>query len=355
METTVPELDGPTRLHLSESAGGLVAETAVIRVRVQLDRFAVAVETTDGELILGQPQNRGLDRGAEPLARAGEHGDRSSFDPGARYLGLTYGVDGMLLGSYNGSGRQPRWYAPTRVDRWRREGNALHLEAATNDIVGRTAFIDIEFLDDHVFRLRMTLDRAVGVSEMGWAATVDPAKGFFGLGERFTRGNHRGHEVLNWIEDACFDPASGHDWTYWPVPFFLSSSGYGVLCDTTRRATFRMASDHADAWQFSADGAELNAVFFYGPDPKLVVRHFTALTGRPPMPPVWAMGAWKTTLSGAESVRAEAKRLREEGLGVTALWIYDQLDLDTNSGWNSAMGYPEGDIPRLARTDPRAS
>ena len=341
------ELGGPTRLHIVEADGGLVAETAALRVMVDLNRFALAVETVEGKQVLGQPRSVDPEHAPEARSSTGEHGDLASFDPATRYLGLTYGVDGMLLGSYNGSGRKSRWYVPTRIEQWSQDGDTLQLEAATDDIVGRTAYIDIAFLDDRVFRLRMKLDRAVGVNEMGWAAAIDPAEGFFGLGERFTRGNHRGHEVVNWVEDAWCDPMPGHDWTYWPVPFFLSSSGYGVLCDTTRRAVFRMASDRDDAWQFSVDGAELNAVVFWGPDPKQVVRHYTALTGRPPLPPVWAMGAWKTTLSGAEAVRAEAKRVREADLGITALWIYDQLELDTNSGWNSAMGYPEGEYPDL--------
>ena len=49
---------------------------------------------------------------------------------------------------------------------------------------------------------------------------------------------------------------------------------------------------------------------------------------------------------GARARAAPARR----GLGVSALWVYDQLELDTNSGWNSAMGYPEGeyaDLPGL--------
>ena len=48
----------------------------------------------------------------------------------------------------------------------------------------------------------------------------------------------------------------------------------------------------------------------------------------------------------------EARRLRDEELGVSAVWIYDQLEPDLNSGWGSAMGYPDGpydDLPGLVR------
>jgi hypothetical protein len=220
------------------------------------------------------------------------------YHPQARYNGLTFGVDGMRLGSYAATGRLPRWYAVTAVQDWARQGNTLQLEVETNDHHGRTGRFLVEFLGDAVVRLSLVLADTTGISEVGWAAGAAQDEGFFGLGERFGQSNHRGHEVVNWIEDSPFDPRPGHDWTYWPVPFFLSSRGYGVLLDTTRRAVFRLGSDRPDAWAATVDGAQFSAVLLYGPAPLEVVRHFTALTGRPPLPPPWAFGVWKTTLGG---------------------------------------------------------
>ncbi len=340
------ELAGPSRLEITEIDGRILAATPAIRLTIALAPFALEIATVDGTPIVAPPPGGGERRRPDPAAPPAP-GEDPALSAASRYLGLTYGVDGMLVGSYVSSGRAPRWYAVTAVERWERDGNALRLDAATNDVIGRTARVSFEFLDDATVRLRLTLDRMVGVVEMGLAAAATADEGFFGLGERFARANHRGHEVLNWAEDSCFDPRPGHDWTYWPVPFFLSSRGYGVFLDTTRRAVFRLASDRPDAWQASVDGTELDAVVFAGPDPLAVVQRFTALTGRPPLPAPWAFGVWKTTLSGEAAVRAEAKRLREEDLGVSALWIYDYLDRGNNSGWNSAMGYPEGEYPDL--------
>ena len=343
---------GPTRLEVAETDGRIVAKTPAIRLTVSLDPFAFEIANADGTPIMAPPPGSGERLRSDPdpdsdPAAAPAHSEDPALAPASRYLGLTYGVDGMLVGSYVSSGRAPRWYAVTAVERWERDGATLRLEGGTNDVVGRTARVSFEFLDDATVRLRLTLDRDVGVVEMGLAAAATADEGFFGLGERFTRANHRGHEVLNWAEDSCFDPRPGHDWTYWPVPFFLSNRGYGVFLDTTRRAVFRLASDRPDAWQASVDGTELDAVVFAGPDPLAVVQRFTALTGRPPLPAPWAFGVWKTTLSGEAAVRAEAQRLRDEELGVSVVWVYDYLDLDNNSGWNSAMGYPEGEYPDL--------
>jgi alpha-glucosidase len=341
------EPSGPSHVDVVEEDGRIVAATPALRVVVDRAPFALEITAADGTPILTPPPDARERIGALPPPEHFGHADDLPYEPAARYLGLTYGIDGTLLGSYAASGGAPRWYAVTAVERWSRDGDVLSIEAGTNDPVSRVARIGIEFIDDGVVRLRMTLDHAEGVVEMGWAAAVTPDEGFFGLGERFARANHRGHEVINWTEDSCLTPQPGHDWSYFPVPFFLSSRGYGVLLDTTRRAVFRMANERPDAWAASVDGTELDLVIFSGPDPLDVVRRYTALTGRPTLPPPWAFGVWKTTLSGADAVRAEARRLREEDLGVSALWIYDQLELETNSGWNSAMGYPEGSYPDL--------
>jgi alpha-glucosidase (family GH31 glycosyl hydrolase) len=343
------ELAGPTRVDIAETDGRIVAATPALRVEFTRDPFSLAVTTADGQSFIAPPAGSWPSPG-QPTRGMGAHGPDASFDPHARYLGVTYGIDGMRLGSYNGSSRAPRWYGLTSIARWERVGDSLRLEVATNDIVGRAALVTVAFLDDSVARLRVTFDRDVAIGEVGLAAALPPDEGFFGLGERFARGNHRGHEVLNWIEDAPFDPHPGHEWTNWPVPFFLSSRGYGVLLDTMRRAVFRLGNERSDAWQMSVDGAEMDVVIFAGPEPLDVIRRYTALTGRPPLPEPWAFGVWKTALSGEAAVREHAQRLRDEELGVSALWVYDQLELDTNSGWNSAMGYPEGeysDLPGL--------
>jgi alpha-glucosidase (family GH31 glycosyl hydrolase) len=60
---------------------------------------------------------------------------------------------------------------------------------------------------------------------------------------------------------------------------------------------------------------------------------YTALTGRPPMPPLWAFGPWVTALQGKGAVLDVAKELRSQGIPGSALWIYDEMDETNNLGW----------------------
>ena len=314
-------------------------------VTVRRNPFALSIADEHGTSIL-EPVSDSA-QAVERYTPDGEFGSRASWDPATRYLGFTYGIDGNRLGSYNGSGPAPRWYRLTALRSWEARPDGAGFVVETDDIVGRYANVQVQIMGERMVRLRVTLDRDVAVAEMGLAFAATPEEGFFGLGERFARGNHRGHEVRHQISDAYVDPEPGHNWTYFPIPFVLSSRGYGLMLDTTRSGTFRLGSDREDAWQVSVDGAVLDAVIFTGPEPLDVIEQFTGLTGRPPLPQPWGLGVWKTTLSGADAVRAEAQRLRDEGLGVSAVWIYDQLERETNSGWNSAMGYPEGEYPDM--------
>ena len=68
-----------------------------------------------------------------------------------------------------------------------------------------------------------------------FAATFSlaPDEKIFGCGESFTRLNKRGQKVLLWPSDAH---GVQTDAMYKPVPFFLSSRGYGMFMHTTKRA-----------------------------------------------------------------------------------------------------------------------
>ena len=61
----------------------------------------------------------------------------------------------------------------------------------------------------------------------------------FGCGESFTRFNKRGQKVHAYTQDGM-GAQSGR--MYKPVPFFLSSRGYGVFTHTSTPVTFDFGS-----------------------------------------------------------------------------------------------------------------
>ena len=63
------------------------------------------------------------------------------------------------------------------------------------------------------------------------------AANYYGLGERFDTLNHAHTVVENSSQDNGHAKGSS---TYKPIPFFMSTTGYGLWVDTTAEATFDM-------------------------------------------------------------------------------------------------------------------
>lgn len=113
----------------------------------------------------------------------------------------------------------------------------------------------------------------------------------YGLGERFGPFIKNGQVVESWNEDAgtCYEIA------YKSIPFYLSSNGYGVLVNHPERVSFEVASEHVNSVQFSVESHNIDYYVIYGPTPAEVLERYTALTGRPALPPAWSFGLWLTT------------------------------------------------------------
>lgn len=157
-------------------------------------------------------------------------------------------------------------------------------------------------------RWRVTfLDGSKVVTSSGWRAMgiMDTPEGryvreqlslqvgecVYGLGERFTPFVKNGQTVEMWNEDA--GTISEH--AYKNIPFYLTNRGYGVFVNHPERVSFEIASENVERVQFSVPGEYLEYFLIYGPSPKDVLTRYTALTGRPALPPAWSFGLWLTT------------------------------------------------------------
>jgi alpha-D-xyloside xylohydrolase len=113
----------------------------------------------------------------------------------------------------------------------------------------------------------------------------------YGLGERFGPLVKNGQSVDIWNEDG----GTSSEQAYKNVPFYLTNRGYGVLVDNPGRVSYEVASEMVSRTQFSVPGQTLSYLIIYGPTPADVLRKYTALSGRPALPPAWSFGLWLTT------------------------------------------------------------
>jgi alpha-glucosidase len=151
---------------------------------------------------------------------------------------------------------------------------------------------------------------------------------YFGMGEKAAALDHRGYAFTMWNTDA-YGWVDGTDPLYKSIPFFIGlrkGRAYGIYLDNTYRSSFEFAKESNDYYSFGAPGGELDYYFFYGPDPKSVVTQYTALTGRTPLPPRWALGYQQSRYSYYPESRVYevAKELREHKIPSDVLY----LDID---------------------------
>jgi len=113
----------------------------------------------------------------------------------------------------------------------------------------------------------------------------------YGMGERFGPFVKNGQSVDIWNEDG----GTASEQAYKNIPFYLTNRGYGVFVNHPERVSFEVASEKVERVQFSVPGESLDYYLIYGPLPKQVLERYTALTGRPALPPAWSFGLWLST------------------------------------------------------------
>jgi alpha-D-xyloside xylohydrolase len=155
------------------------------------------------------------------------------------------------------------------------------------------------------------------------AFTLSPGEKVFGCGESFTALDKRGQKVVLWTDDANGIENQG---MYKPVPFFLSSRGYGMFMHTSTPITCDFGHDFGGVNSLMVGDDELDLFVFLG-TPKEILDQYTKLTGKSPLPPLWSFGLWmsRCTYNAVQQVRDIAAKLRENRIPC------DVLHLDT--GW----------------------
>ena len=176
---------------------------------------------------------------------------------------------------------------------------------------------------------------------------------FYGLGERFNALNQRGQIM----DIRCFEQYKNQGKrSYMPIPFLLSSTGYGVWVQSSRWMQFDLASSQSDTWVLEADIGEdetLTMQWYCGDDPFTVIGQFTTETGPLVLPPDWAFGLW---MSGNEwntqaKIMQEVEASLAHGIQPSVIVIEAWSDETTFYIWNDAEYEPVAGDQQLKYDD----
>ncbi|MDP9383432.1 MAG: glycoside hydrolase family 31 protein [Chloroflexota bacterium] len=206
-------------------------------------------------------------------------------------------------------------------------GDTLTLVAAPLSIKvsradGRVGFIDssgIEFASDispinwgeeglgwatrgmaaHLEELRAGLEgqdenlRKRALTEVRVRKTLDEREVLYGFGQRIGLLDRRGRNLTNWTIDPAFGHGRAHDNMYQAHPTFLAlrpELAWGCFLHSTWYSRFDAGNSNWSELEMATFGGELDYYIFHGPTPAEVLEKLTRLTGRPFLPPLWALG-----------------------------------------------------------------
>ncbi|MDR0719712.1 MAG: hypothetical protein LBF78_08765, partial [Treponema sp.] len=197
---------------------------------------------------------------------------------------------------------------------------------------------------------------------------------FYGFGLQFHSFNHAGRRRFMKVNS---DPVTDTGESHAPVPFYVSTAGYGLLVDTFRYVTFYLGTNgiRGSSKDFSEPVKEHNEFseqalyalkraknerrvlieipnckgadiyFFEGPSLLEAVCRYNLFSGGGCLPPLWGLGNWYRNYGGAdqEHVLKLAEQFRGDKIPVDVIGIEPGWHTHSYSCtylWNKAL-FPE--------------
>lgn len=189
-----------------------------------------------------------------------------------------------------------------------------------------------------------------GVSEPYLSWRLENDSRYFGLGEKFGKVERTTTRSTIWASDTCGSNTT--DMSYKAVPVLYCTRGWGIMVHTSYRTFWEIGTFSYTAGSTLTQDPRLDAFFFFGDSLKDLVGEYTGLTGRPRMPPKWAMGLWMSRCQymNRGEVDPVLKRLRAEKIPcdvihLDPLWMqthwYFKIGVDACDFLDNDAGFPD--------------
>jgi len=184
--------------------------------------------------------------------------------------------------------------APTPI-KWEEGATTLRLSTDSLDLfIRKNPFsLSLRTKDGHTINED---ENGLGTSWLGSQVTtykkLQPGERFIGLGEKTGNLDRAGNAYTNWNSDV-YGYSVSQDPLYSTIPFYIGihdSLAYGIFLDNSYRTDFNFGASNDRFSSFTAAGGEMNYYLLYQPTVAGIIREYTSLTGRMPLPPLWSLG-----------------------------------------------------------------
>lgn len=170
---------------------------------------------------------------------------------------------------------------------------------------------------------------------------------YYGLGDVPGHKNLRGQRRMLWGSDVYGYDAQT-DPLYKSIPFFIGhhhEHAYGMFFDNSFCSSFDFGRERPSVTSFWAQGGAMNFYFIHGPTVPEVVESYSNLTGKPELPPLWALGyhQCKWSYKSEPEVLKVADGFKSRGIPCDAIYVdIDYMDGFRCFTWNRDKdSYPD--------------
>jgi alpha-glucosidase (family GH31 glycosyl hydrolase) len=245
-----------------------------------------------------------------------------TVDPESGRLAFS-GLAAGALREANGTGAGPggrvgfladgEWHHAIALARARRDRGRRELVLATNDPAGRRIAVTIARRRHGVQAIIAAVTGADpgAVEAVGIGFRASGPERMLGFGERSDHVDQRGHVVESYVGEGPYQQSeypviaatvppwglrNRSDATYFPMPWLLSTRGYGALVRNLETSRYRLGTESDGQWSVEVDARRLRLSLFAGPRPSDALRRLSATVGRQPRPAApWLFGPWVQT------------------------------------------------------------
>lgn len=181
---------------------------------------------------------------------------------------------------------------------------------------------------------------------------------FFGGGERALPIDRRGYR-FNLYNEAAYGYGLGAANLNFSVPVLLSSGGYALFFDNPSKGYFDVGLTDKTVLEAGFVSGELTFYVVFGKNMDEMLQHYTAITGRQPLPPRWALGNFVSRFGyrSEAQVKDVVAKMKEQqfpmdGLIFDLFWFGDDIKGNLgNLDWTNTTKWPN---PKLMLENFRA-
>lgn len=149
---------------------------------------------------------------------------------------------------------------------------------------------------------------------------------FYGFGEKTGYLNKKGCHYINWNTDDPTPHGETYEKLYKSIPFFITledKEAFGIFFDNTFETHFDLGKENSNYYYFASVDGNVDYYFIYGPSIDKVIKGYTYLTGRTPLPQLWTLGyqQCRWAYCPESNVMEVANKFREKDIPCDALYL----------------------------------